>query len=337
MRFFSKILLLHLLFFSAFATTKAQEGINLVPNPSFEEYEDCPWGAAGINEGKAIGWKAWNWTPDYFNACSSDIDGYMGVPSNAFGFQHAISGNAYAGLGTYENIDPNSREYIAIELSEPLSIGQTYYVFFHFSFYEGMEGDDRWCASNNIGLRFFKDPQYDTFPPSTWFMPDNFAHLNYNQIHTDTTNWTLVEGWVTADQDYNWLAIGNFFDDNNTDTLILNSTGVSCFAYYFVENVCVSLNPEGCDYLVSTPSLLLNKDIKPLIYPNPTDDIINIEIIDSPIESIWLYDITGRLILHEKNISKCAWHIDVSMLPVGSYIFHIKANSSITNHKIFKQ
>ena len=311
-------------------------GQNLVPNPSFEEYEECPWGAAGIYEGFSTGWKSWGWSPDYFNSCSDNIGGYMGVPFNFFGFQNAISGNAYAGLVTYDNLDSNIREYIAIELNQPLIIGQTYHVFFYASLYEGMEGDNSWCASNHIGMRFFKDPLY-TSQVNEWLTPNNIVHIDYSEVLFDTLHWTKIEGVFTADQEYNWLAIGNFFDDDNTNYVLLYSEGLgNCLAHYFIENVCVSLNPSDCDYLLSTE---LNSANKPeyIIYPNPASDYLTIDTGTHSINSFEVVDITGRLVIKSSKLFGTLHNIDIANLPKGMYILKINTNSSIINHKFYKQ
>lgn len=69
---------------------------NLVPNPDFESYDNCP---SNIGGGflHCIPWENGNnGTSDYFNAC--DVTGFVDVPSNVFGDQLAHSGDGYAGF-----------------------------------------------------------------------------------------------------------------------------------------------------------------------------------------------------------------------------------------------
>jgi OOP family OmpA-OmpF porin len=85
---------------------------NLVPNPSFEDYNNCP---SSISNGYPIAYSpayhnfptALYWvtplitTPDYFNICDTTKQGH-GVPDNSAGFQIPHSGNAYAGMGIWQ-------------------------------------------------------------------------------------------------------------------------------------------------------------------------------------------------------------------------------------------
>lgn len=75
-----KFLLLFSLFFFHFSlfTCSAQ---NLVPNPSFEEYDTCPTNQQQIQH--AIGWSAYRAMINYYNACASPISTDISVPANS--------------------------------------------------------------------------------------------------------------------------------------------------------------------------------------------------------------------------------------------------------------
>mgnify|MGYP006169310411 CR=1 FL=1 len=80
---------------------KAQQ--NLVPNPSFEEYWECPT-APDNGDGQLEKCKYWykpNYaTSDYMNNCAS-INSGVSTPSNFIGNQTAFEGNAYISLYFY--------------------------------------------------------------------------------------------------------------------------------------------------------------------------------------------------------------------------------------------
>jgi len=122
---------------------------NLVPNPSFEEYMECPDGIYQIN--KLVSWGDFNWnasspTPDYFHACSPT---FMGIPDNAFGSQCPITGKAYCGIYTTFSLTENYSEYLGVKLITPLDSGNTYYISFKVSL-----SDESERANNNLGVLF---------------------------------------------------------------------------------------------------------------------------------------------------------------------------------------
>lgn len=305
---------------------------NLVPNPSFEEYLECPYSLAAL-QNELIDWYSWGWSPDFFHVCSNDIDGFAGVSENALGYQLPITGDGYAGFGSYEDINPNTREYVAAPLLSELIPGEDYYMMFHVSMIDGGAIDFRWCATNNLGMRFFKDPQHNADVPITWLQPDNFAHLNYDQVLDDYTNWTLVEGWFTADDNYNWVAIGNFFTDDQTEVVLLTDTG-QCTSIYYLENVCVARNSEECDYLLNVANA--PQSIQVGLAPNPASEFIRLMLPQNEVFRVELIDMHGRIV---KNVqgAHSGEIINVSALRKGVYVVRVSNNQSFTTLKLLIQ
>jgi hypothetical protein len=319
---------LSLLAFSVFFVSLSVGGQNLVPNPSFEEYEDCPF-STGALENSSESWESWSFSPDLFHECSNDLDGFAGVPDNAWGWQEPITGDAYAGVFTYTYNGLNIREYMAAPLNEALEVGQEYYLMFYTSMYDGGEKAINWCATNHIGLRFFLNPEYDH--QINAFSPDNFAHLDYSEVLTDTLTWTKVEGYFTADEAYNWVAIGNFFTDENTELLPLNSNS-TCSGIYYIENICVGLSPSDCDYLVGLEAAINERTIE--IFPNPAAEYILIQLDQKSTFTYSVYSICGSQVLPPETVIESSHQIDVSHLPRGVYILSVRINNQTINHKI---
>ncbi len=224
------------------------EAQNLVPNHSFEEYEVCPY-TTGFQEGdRPTHWRSWLNSPDYFHACAGslqDIDTLVSVPHNGWGFQHAWGGEAYVGYYAYSTTD-QYREYIGAELLEPLEVGEIY----HVSFRTNMAWDGNYWytggACNNMGLLFtMTSNAWEDFvgPP---FLFRNHAHLYSPTVITDTVGWTLVSGAFVADSAYRYVVLGNFFENALTDTLAIPPGGAETI-YYFVDDVHVCRQQEGCD------------------------------------------------------------------------------------------
>src|SRR6187455_2453226 len=90
------LIAIYLFLFGPIPPTRAQ---NLAPNPDFEDFSSCPDGLniPGNPNFNCIPWRTGSaGTPDYFNACANPND--IGVPDNIFGWQQAISGEAYTGF-----------------------------------------------------------------------------------------------------------------------------------------------------------------------------------------------------------------------------------------------
>lgn len=308
---------------------------NLVPNPSFEEYIDCPYSTADF-QNQVVDWYSFSGSPDYFNTCSNDLDGFAGVPSNAWGYQYPVSGNAYCAVVPYLHYAENYREYIACPIT-PLIVGEQYYVMFYISQCDGGELADWRCATNHFGLKFFKDPTYN--PDSNPYNPQNTADIGYDQMFTDTTNWRLVEGWFTADQAYNWIALGNFYDDAHTDTLQLGNPANEfneCTAIYYMDNVCISTNPADCQYLLSTHQ---NEALLKInIYPNPAVAEFEIHSYEHHMKSIEVFDATGKRIYEENLIDQNKLNINCNLWASGIYLLRMRLDDNlIYQTKIMKK
>jgi OOP family OmpA-OmpF porin len=317
----------NLLLFCCVIASMTVFGQNLVPNPSFEEYIDCPFSTTEL-ENQVVDWYSWSESPDFFHVCSNDIDGFAGVPGNAWGWQNPVSGDAYAGFISYTHSDPDIREYMAVELATPLVIGEEYYIMFYTSMYDGGELSNGWCATNHIGLRFFENPNYDDDGNS--FAPDNFVHLDYSEVLTDTATWTLVEGTFVADQAYDWLAIGNFFTGENTTIEILNPND-QCFGVYYIDNVCVSSNQNDCNELLN---LKEHQTINFQIYPNPADQLLTIQNPKGAAYTYTLYNLNGSILFEQLQAQHSVKEVDLSSLAAGIYVLSIQSAGLIYNHKI---
>ena len=234
------------------------EAQNLVPNGSFEEYNACPTlGGFNNDHVKAcvVDWQSFGNTPDYFNVCA--ISPLVFIPSNLFGYQYPNSGNAYCGFWVMWSNEEH--EIIGSQLIHPLEIGQEYYV----EFYVCSGGDapnTGGVFANHIGARFLMD----TFSTNHPVAINNIAHVYSTSIIADTANWVKVSGHFIADSAYQYVAFGNFFTNAMTDTIQFK-TG-SHAAYYYIDDVCVSMDSLGC---LATGIRIFNRESFS-ISPNPT-------------------------------------------------------------------
>lgn len=73
------------------------------------------------------------------------------------------------------------------------------------------------------------------------------------------------------------------------------------------------------------------------IYPNPTNDNIQIDLPDNITEAILLVtDMTGRIVLNKNNCSGQNFSLNVASLPKGNYIVNIKDNAHFYSSKFVK-
>ena len=111
-----------LVFVSCILCTEMILSQNVVKNPSFEEYVNCP-KRLGNFEADVVYWSTpTEGSTDYFNGCSTA----MGTPKNFNGTQPADFGKGYAGLYLYAPDD--YREYLQAELTENLIKGEKYRI-----------------------------------------------------------------------------------------------------------------------------------------------------------------------------------------------------------------
>lgn len=219
------------IFFLSAVSVIVHAQVNLVPNPSFEQYSSCP-GAFG-EVYKATGWNSFN-SAEYFHSCATSSD--VQVPTNYMGYQYPATGNAYSGFFAYfASVDYH--EFLYTQLLNPLITNQKYFISFKVS-----PADSGFCVySNKTGIKFFT-----TQPDS--ILLNNTAHFFTNTIITDTAGWTTVTGSFIADSAYNYAVIGNFFSDANTD--IIDNNCNSPVSYYYIDDICVSTDSLSCNALL---------------------------------------------------------------------------------------
>jgi OOP family OmpA-OmpF porin len=218
-------------------SSKSYSQDNLVPNPSFEQYDTCPDNAGQIEY--AIPWTIplKTNTPDFFNSCNT---GNFSVPSNFAGYEFARTGEAYAEIGTdvFNPINPLSdshREYIQIELLRKLVAGTSYCIKFYVS-----ACDSANYISDNIGIYFSQNEIHDTVTPYESPLPyvpqfENSAHLDKRH------GWTEVLGKFNALGDERFIVIGNFRDHNSTNSTYTGwSVGnIHFVAQYYIDDISI--------------------------------------------------------------------------------------------------
>lgn len=209
---------------------------NLVENPSFETYVNCPKRLGNFST-DVKGWSTpTEGSTDYFNGCSTE----MGTPKNFNGSQPANFGRGYAGLYLFAPDD--YREYFQTKLLQPLKEGVKYRVSFYVSLAERSD-----FAIKEFGVLFSKDKlSVDTKKELSKKLlyqqkknSYNYLEIGYSNFYSDTQDWILVHTEFVAKGSEKYLMIGNFKSNART-RLFKTKRNAKQGAYYYVDMVEVS-------------------------------------------------------------------------------------------------
>jgi len=290
--------------------------VNLVPNPGFEDTTNCPNGAIGAISYALHWYEATSGSADYFNTCGSNPS----VPNNMFGHQTPHTGSAYAGIGIWA---ADSREYIQTQLDSALKSQHKYSVEFYVSM-----GDTTTVACNNIGM-YLSDTLIDSSPTSLLnFTPQVSNNPLINPL-TNKSGWVKVSGDFVAVGGEQYVAIGNFLNDTNSDTTAVG-TGIEAFAYYYIDDVTVrDCTNDGISEINNQPSTIE-------ISPNPATSEIKITTSNSVLKEAHIYSMMGQCIL-QSTINNSQSTIDISSLPAGMYIAEVITEKGVIRKRFVKQ
>jgi hypothetical protein len=306
------------------------ESQNLVQNPSFEEHTEIPLTAGQLNfcnewfnpngyyvslDSSTVLQKG---SPDYFYY-NNGMFGPVWLPNTLQGSLYAHSGLAIAGLiAAREPSYGNIREYIYSQLLDPLLKEKQYEVSLYIhsgSLYGG--GIDK------FGIAF------STIP----LIQDSFEVINFQpQLVYDTilytTEWKKIEFEFMADSNYQYLTLGNFYNDEETTSMTFNPCGGNCGTYYFIDDVSVTI--KDVDGINENEVVQIN------IYPNPALEKIKINS-EITVDKWMIFDLSSKLIAQNNLNNKRSFEIDVSFLNAGVYYICLETSKGSTVKKIIKQ
>ncbi len=308
-------LLLGCLLFDVALRCEAQ---NLVPNPGFEEADTClVLNTYYYPETGPLHWFTGGGSTDHFQSCLP-YGAFNGVPLNVVTFQMPYEGEAYGGVVTY-NQQFGVREYWMVQLLSPLLIGQTYYASFYANaaFRDDGQSNQAWIASSGMGMLFtVESRQFEPGDPLP--IPENHAHIYHSGILADTIDWVLISGTFVADSAYQYVMIGNHFDDANIDTLHFEYRPIPGRGYTLIDKVCVSPDPEGCALVTGTLEAL-SEYLS--VYPNPARDLIVVRGLRQP-SGAEVLDGTGRVVW-TGIVSANLFTLEVGSFARGSYMLRL--------------
>lgn len=218
-----------------------QCGVNLVPNPSFERYTNCP-GTISLFDYASPWFTPTDATTDLYTPCAGPSS-FVSTPTNGVGVQIPFTGQNYAGAAVWSQYGLNTnntyrdyREYLEVQLLSPLFSGKRYQVSFRVS-----RADNYRYAIAELGACITPGPLvsngfFRNFPvvPQVENSPTN--------ILDSTNSWMLVQGTFVATGGESFLTIGNFRTDANTTYTNINPNGSAPdYAYYYFDDVSVTM------------------------------------------------------------------------------------------------
>ncbi|MBT8179290.1 MAG: OmpA family protein [Eudoraea sp.] len=209
---------------------------NLIKNPSFEQFGECPVKLGNLDQ-DVMHWSAPTiGSTDYFHSCSN----YMGTPKNFNGVQEADFGSGYAGLYLYAPDD--YREYLQASLTETLVKGERYELSFYISLAERSD-----FAIREFGVLFSDKPlKFETKKNLSkrvrYSAPANRYHyikIPDKEFYRDTEDWVEVKTAFTALGTERYMTLGNF--ENNVGTLkTKRKRQAKQGAYYYLDLVSLT-------------------------------------------------------------------------------------------------
>lgn len=301
-------------------TLRCEAQGNLVPNPSFEIPDSCPGTHTFLTPDEGpLYWFSGGGTPDYFQSCVPPPN-EASVPLHDYAFQYPQDGENYIGLVTYEVNSGGLREYAMVELTEPLQPGQTYTVSFYAN--AAWNGTDslypqNYLASSHIGALFTMQPRLWT-GGDPWPFATGHAHVFHPWVIADTVDWTLVSGSFVADSAYQYLMVGNHYDNSITDTVSLGPSIQLPKAYTLVDNVCVSAGLVGCPTANGLDTLA---DGEVLLISNPVVHEVIVKGLPRDAHGV-VHDATGRPVWSGRP-APGIWRLDVAAWARGWYVLNV--------------
>jgi len=206
---------------------------NLIPNPGFEQYRNCPRYLGNFQDDVALWTTPTAGSTDYFHLCSQ----HMGTPENFNGAQNTLEGKGYAGFYAYAPGD--YREYLQVALKAPLREGKSYLLSFHVSLAERSD-----YAIRDFGVLFSSaslslNTKQALTRGKRYAIPENSYHyleIRSDDFAADTSGWMRVEAEIQAKGSERYLILGNFRPNRETRTRATRRRS-NKGAYYYLDQV----------------------------------------------------------------------------------------------------
>lgn len=203
---------------------------NIIPNSSFETFTDYPtnWYYNGEDFTELV--KFWcsptPASPDAYGPLVPIPDQWI---KKGFGQLQPQQGEKMIGLTLYgcDKGKPHCREYVQIRFSEPLVVHQQYQLTLWIAHLDGA------LYVNNLGFLLSKKEVTHILDRQLEYKPQ----LSFDDIiNPKGVQWIQKKITFKADEDHEFITIGNFYTDKETDYLKTRQTRFQ-YAYYYLDNL----------------------------------------------------------------------------------------------------
>lgn len=178
----------------------------------------------------------------------------------------------------------NSREFIEVELANPLISGKKYNVEFYVSLVDSV-----WYATNSLAACLTANGIGDNL--DTIFALTPQIQNSDSVFLVEKNKWMQISGSFYSEGTEKYIAIGNFRNDQNTNTLnVYQGQDGWWQAAYYLDDVSVTLD--------TTTGIAETEPQSLKIFPNPATTQITIRF-NQPIQAQTIMEITdmqGRLV-----------------------------------------
>jgi len=269
-----------------------------------------------------LDWDEFNSADLFTTACTHT---WSSVPVNVQGYCQPKNGSNYTGFMLFANGQNNdSKEYLYQHLSSPLQIGHIYCLSFFVS-----RADRNEFSVENIGAYFSTNVQSTGTMGYINKIPQVF---NQNGFIADTIVWTEIQGCFTANGGEQYITIGNFNSDANTNFIFSGTNNPiqsnPGYSYYYIDDV--SLIDQTT---VGVYKLKENNDFE--VYPNPNTGLLkfsNLQYSNGDY-NVKILDLFGKEIINEVLKEE----LDISHFDKGVYTLLLYKNKQlVVTKKVMK-
>jgi gliding motility-associated-like protein len=152
------------------------------------------------------------------------------LPRSVFGWINPRQGRSVMGASLWNRQIPDFREYISLELSEPLAVGETYTCSFYLANGRQAAGRAGGFGIAGVGV-FFSEEK----PLQQGSKPLDAAPQFRVEEPVYSPDWTQIRFSFVAEGEHQFLTVGNFENDAMTQAVSFSEAAFPS-AYYFFDN-----------------------------------------------------------------------------------------------------